>query len=66
MPDLGWSNYIAGVERQEYLESLTVVHTLDEHGNPRFFVEDFEGDWVGEAFDTYELAQEKIKELRGA
>ena len=64
MPDLGWQNYIDAQEKGAWLGSLTVAETEDEFGVPRFFVEDYDGDWIGEAFDTKELAQDAIRALR--
>jgi hypothetical protein len=47
-----------------WLDSLSVSETVDEFGTPRFFVEDSNGDWHGDAFDTPEQAQEYIEALR--
>lgn len=39
---------------------LRVAHTTDEFGHDRYFVEDGTGDWIGEPFDTAELAAQAI------
>jgi hypothetical protein len=45
-------------------EPLSVAKTLDEFGQERFFVQTYMGDWVGEPYDTFDLADDAIKRLR--
>lgn len=47
------------------MDYYTVSSTLDEFGEPRFFVESLTtGDWVSEAFNSPEAAQEEIHYMR--
>ncbi len=41
----------------------TIDQTRDEFGNPKFFVSDPNGDWVGEGHPTFELAAKERDEL---
>lgn len=66
MSDLGWQQYVDGQEQAHYLDSLTVSKTQDEFGQARYFVTDFEGDWIGEPYDTPELAFAEIDRMRRA
>lgn len=66
MPDMGWTEYISSIEKMEWLGSLTVTETTDEFGNKRFFVTDYEDEWVGNPFDTREAALKEIERLRNS
>lgn len=45
-------------------EGLYLVATTDEFGVQRWFVEDGNADWISEAFDTRDLAQEELNHLK--
>ena len=38
--------------------------TVDEFGQQRWFVEDGDGDWISEAFDTRDLAEGELNRLK--
>jgi hypothetical protein len=57
------------IEAQEdanYLASLNVWKTTDEFGEARYFICDFQGDMVGEAYSTPEAAFAEIDRMRNA
>lgn len=64
MPDMGWTDRQAGFDKAKWLESLTVQKTVDEFGNPRYFITDWNGDWIGDAFETAEFAFDEIDKMR--
>jgi hypothetical protein len=51
-------------EEAAWLTSLRVEPLLDENREVRWFVIDFEGEHVGDAFDTADLARRFIDKLR--
>lgn len=45
---------------------LSIAHTVDEDRRDRWFIsDDLTGDWLGEPFDTEELAAAEIDRLHG-
>lgn len=44
-------------------QDYTIDKTQDEDGKDRFFIADENGDWIGEPFDTEDLALEAIKDM---
>lgn len=44
----------------------TIDKTQDEFGTDRYFVADENGDWVGDAHDTVDQAQQEVERLVAA
>jgi hypothetical protein len=59
-----YEKYIAAQETEKWLASLTVSKCIDEHGDVYYNVTDYNGDWIGDAFETAELAFDEIDKLR--